>query len=102
MKFILLSDNLPVDSARFQDADAILCCYLSAGFGIDPTARTSKSECVGAFNANVPAALYAIFGAGPMSGKLPINIPAMEKDQNGKWVYTDKILYPRGFSAAES
>ena len=97
-KFILLSDNLPVDAARFQEADAIVCAYLSAGFGIDPTARTSGSENIGAFNANVPAALCAIFGDGEMEGSLPITIPALEKDADGKWVYSDTILYERGYS----
>ena len=97
-KFILLSDNLPVDAARFQEADAIVCAYLSAGFGIDPTARTSGSENIGAFNANVPAALCAIFGDGEMEGSLPITIPALERDADGKWVYSDTILYERGYS----
>ena len=98
-KFVLLSDNLPVDAARFQEADTIVCAYLSAGFGIDPTARTGGSENSGAFNANVPAAIRAIFGAADMPGRLPINIPALEKDKDGRWVYSDRILYERGFSA---
>ena len=101
-KFVLLSDNLPVDAARFQNADAIVCAYLSAGFGVDPTARTSGSENVGAFNANVPAALRAIFGAADMPGTLPINIPRLEKDPDGTWTYRDEILYQRGFSAVDS
>lgn len=100
-KFVLLSDNLPVDAARFQDADAIVCAYLSAGGGVDPTARTSGSENVGAFNANVPAALFAIFGAADMPGKLPINIPVLEKEPDGAWAYGDKVLYERGFSASK-
>ena len=95
-KFVLLSDNLPVDAARFQDADAIVCAYLSAGFGIDPTARTSGSENVGAFNANVPAALYAIFGAADTPGRLPIDIPILEQNVDGSWAYGDTILYERG------
>lgn len=99
-KFVLLSDNLPVDAARFQNADAIVCAYLSAGFGIDPTARTSGSENVGAFNANVPAALYAIFGGAGMPGKLPIQIPCLVKGANGEWTYSDEILYERGYSAS--
>jgi beta-N-acetylhexosaminidase len=100
-KFVLLSDSLPVDAARFQDADAIVCAYLSAGFGVDPTARTSGSENVGAFNANAPAALCAIFGAADMPGKLPISIPVLEKEPDGSWAYGGKILYERGFSASE-
>ncbi|MBE6908698.1 MAG: glycoside hydrolase family 3 protein [Ruminococcaceae bacterium] len=98
--FVLLSDNLPVDAARFQDADAIVCAYLSAGFGIDPTARTSGSENVGAFNANVPAALAAIFGAADMPGRLPIRIPVLEKGPDGSWSYGGGTLYECGFSAA--
>ena len=99
-KFVLLSDNLPVDAARFQNADAIVCAYLAAGFGVDPTARTSGSENVGAFNANVPAALRAIFGAADMPGKVPIRIPALVKGANGVWAYSDTILYERGYSAS--
>ncbi|MBQ8963255.1 MAG: hypothetical protein IJ089_05605, partial [Clostridia bacterium] len=99
--FVLLSDNLPVDAARFQDADAIVCAYLSAGFGIDPTARTSGSENVGAANANVPAALMAIFGAADMPGRLPINLPALERQPNGSWAYGETILYARGYSAED-
>ena len=105
VKFVLLSDNLPVDAARFQDADAIVCAYLSAGFGIDPTAgsgssaRTSGSENVGAFNANVPAALMAIFGAADMPGRLPIELPALGRQPDGSWAYGDSILYARGYSA---
>ena len=65
-----------------------------------PQARTSLSENVGAFNANVPAALCAIFGMTDMPGKLPINIPVMEQNTDGQWEYTDRILYERGYSAA--
>ncbi|MDO4974241.1 MAG: hypothetical protein Q4E38_08535 [Eubacteriales bacterium] len=97
-KFVLLSDNLPVDAARFTEADAIVCAYLSAGFGVDPTARTSGSENVGAFNANVPAALCAIFGDGDMPGRLPIDIPGLEQGPDGVWAYGSRILYPRGYS----
>ena len=98
-KFVLLSDNLPVDAARFTEADAIVCAYLSAGFGVDPTARTSGSENVGAFNANVPAALCAIFGDGDMPGRLPIDIPELEQGPDGAWGYGPRLLYERGHSA---
>lgn len=98
-KFILLSDNLPVDAALFREADAIVCAYLSAGFDLDPLARTSGSTNTGAFNANVPAAIEAIFGAGDMPGRLPINIP--ELNSGGEPAYGDEILYERGSSAAD-
>lgn len=99
--FVLLSDNLPVDAARFQDADAIVCAYLSAGFGVDPTVRTSDSENVGAFNANVPAALCAILGDGNMPGRLPIRIPVLEQGEDATWRYGSQTLYERGFSALQ-
>lgn len=98
-KFVLLSDNLPVDAARFTDADAIVCCYLSSGFDIDPTTG-SGSENMRAINANVPAALRALFGVADMPGTLPIDIYALEQDKDGAWAYTDEVLYARGTGAA--
>ena len=100
-RFVLLSDNLPVDTARFQDADAIVCAYLSSGFGVDPTAQAGPDGTRGAFNANVPAALCAIFGDGDMPGRLPIDIPELVQDSDGKWIYGDQVLYPRGCSALD-
>ncbi len=94
-KFVLLSDNLPVDGARFPEADAVVCCYLSSGFDVDPTTGSGAKN-MRAINANAPAALRAIFGTTAMPGKLPINVYAMKKDQDGTWVYTDKVLYARG------
>ena len=98
-KLVLLSDNLPVDAARFTDADAIVCCYLSSGFDIDPTTG-SGSENMRAINANVPAALRAIFGAADMPGTLPIDLYGLEQDKDGAWAYTDEVLYARGTGAA--
>lgn len=97
-RFVLLSDNLPVDAARFPDADAVVCCYLSSGFDIDPTTG-SGSENMRAINANVPAALRAIFGAADMPGRLPIDVRALKKDEDGMWAYTDEVLYARGTGA---
>ena len=88
-----------MDAARFPDADAIVCCYLSAGFDTDPS-KKNESGNMRAINANVPAALRAIFGAADMPGVLPIAINAMEKDKNGTWAYTDKVLYARGTRAS--
>jgi len=100
-RFVLLSDNLPVDAARFADADAIVCAYLSAGFDVDPAARAEGSGNAGAYNANVPAALCAIFGDGDMPGRLPIDIPALAQGPDGKWTYGTQVLYARGCSALD-
>ena len=85
-RFVLLSDNLPVDTTRFQDADAIVCAFMSSGSGVDPMAPTGASGTVGAFNANIPAALCAIFGDGDMPGRLPINIPTRSCTNAGRAV----------------
>ena len=100
-RFVLLSDNLPVDAARFADADAIVCAYLSAGFDVDPAAGAEGSGNAGAYNANVPAALCAIFGDGDMPGRLPIDIPALAQGPDGKWTYGTQVLYARGCSALD-
>lgn len=97
-KFVLLSNSLPVDAARFADADAIVCSYLSAGLAVDPVAD-GESDTMHAINANVPAALRAIFGAADMPGTLPINVHALKKGDDGAWAYTDEVLFPRGSSA---
>lgn len=94
-KFVLLSDNIPVDAARYTEADAIVCAYLSAGFDIDPT-EENDSQNTRAINANVPAALCAIFGLTEMTGTLPINIQKLKQGDDGTWAYTDEVLYKRG------
>ena len=95
-KFVLLSDDLPVDAVSLKTADAIVCAYLSNGFDVDPIGHSSGSEGAGAFNANVPAALEAIFGAGDMPGVLPIDIPVLERGEDGRLHYGDELAYERG------
>ena len=94
-KFVLQSNNLPVDAARFPEADAIVCSYLSSGYDVDPTGG-GGAEHVRALNANAPAALRAIFGSGEMAGQLPIDIYGMRQSAEGAWTYTSEVLYPRG------
>ena len=99
-RFVLLSDNIPVDAARFGEADAVVCCYLSSGFDIDPTTG-SGSQNMRAINANVPAALRAIFGAADTPGTLPIDVPALTQDASGSWVFSAELAYPRGSSLVD-
>ncbi len=94
-RFVLLSDEIPVDAVRYPDADAVVCSYMYAGFAVDPN-ETSANGATGAINANVPAALRAIFGAKDMPGKLPINIYALAKGADGTWAYTNEIAFERG------
>ena len=93
--FVLLSENLPYDAARFQDADAIVLAYTGSGL-MDPTeGGTAGRQLAG--NANVPAALETIFGFNPPTGRLPVNVPVIESREDGTLSYGSDILYERGF-----
>ena len=93
--FVLLSENLPYDAARFQDADAIVLAYMGSGL-MDPTEGGSAGRQL-AGNANVPAALETIFGFNPPTGRLPVNVPVIESREDGTLSYGSDILYERGF-----
>ncbi len=97
-RFVLLSDNLPYDAARYQDADAILLAYMGAGLDMDPTQRSKDSGNMGSYNANVVAAIQMIFGDGIPSGTLPVQIPEIGILDDGSLAYIDDILYNFGFA----
>ena len=92
--FVLLSCNLPYDVARFQDADAIMCCYMAAGMNSDPTDHTTGK--LGAYNANVATALKSMFDELAPIGTLPVNVSAIVQAQDGTVSYSDEVLYARG------
>lgn len=96
-RFVLLSDNLPYDAARYQEADAILLAYMGSGLDMDPTARTQNDSSPGPYNANVVAAIHAMFGDGEITGTLPVQIPQIITAQDGSLAYSDQILYERGY-----
>ena len=96
-RFILLSDNLPYDSARYQDADAIVLAYMGSGLDMDPTERGEATGNMKAYNANVVAAFETIFGKNSPKGVLPVNIPAITEDEEGNLVYDTQLLYEIGF-----
>ena len=97
-RFVLLSDNLPYDAARYQDADAILLAYMGSGLDMDPTERNEESGNRGSYNANVIAALRMMFGDGKPIGTLPVQVPEIETLDDGSIAYSDSILYERGYS----
>ncbi len=99
-KFVIISDNLPYDAARFQDADAILIAYMDSGLGLDPT-DLMDSSARPAFNANVIAALETVFGGNNPAGVLPVNIPVIEENADGSLSYGSEYLYKRGFGLTE-
>lgn len=89
-KAALLSLNLPYDAACYEDADAVLCCY-------NPFGNAHDAKGNGPFNLNVAAGLCAVFGQSVPQGVLPVNVPKLETDAAGEAVFSDEILFERGF-----
>ncbi len=69
-KFILLSAHLPYELSSFTDADALIACYNSRGMDMVPTGESNRPK----YGANIPAAIYAIFGGNDITGTLPVSI----------------------------
>ena len=69
-KFIFLSAQLPYDMAQFTEADALLACYSAKGMPEIPTGAPNTKQ----YGANIPAALYAIFGGYNPRGTLPVKL----------------------------
>ncbi len=92
---VLLSDGIPAEAARYPEADAVVCTYQYAGFDVDPTEQSDSGH-MQAINANVPAALRAMFGLGGMSGKLPVTVKHLAQVEDGSWGYTNEVAFERG------
>ncbi|MCR5142936.1 MAG: glycoside hydrolase family 3 C-terminal domain-containing protein [Ruminococcus sp.] len=88
-KVVFLSANIPYDVARFQDADAIVAAYNADGMDELPVDGQENP----AYGVNYPAALITIFGGNSPTGRLPVDIYAV--DENSQ--YTDEILYGLGY-----
>lgn len=85
-RFVLLSSNLPYDAARYQDADALVLAYMGEGMSD-----------AGSPNANVPAAVQHLFEDDGFHGVLPVNIFDTARAEDGRIVFSDAIIFPRGF-----
>lgn len=83
-KLILVSAQLPYDTARYTDADAVIVNY-----GSRPMNELPQGKQV--FSVNLPAAICGIFGEYEFTGKLPLDIPAMDEE----YTFGEDILYPR-------
>ena len=88
-KVVFLSANIPYDTARFTAADAIVAAYNADGMGTLPVDGEENE----AYGVNYPAALITILGGNRPTGKLPVDVYAV--DENSQ--YTDRILYPCGY-----
>ena len=86
----LLSLNLPYDAACYENADAILCAF-------NPFGSAHDTEGNGPFNLNVAAALCAAFGESVPQGTLPVNVPKFKEIVDDKTVFSDELLYKRGY-----
>ena len=85
--FVLLSAQLPYDTARYTEADAVLACFLARGMPALPAEGGPQ------YGPNLPAALFTAFGGNKPAGRLPVNIPAL----NSLGQPTDEMLYPCGY-----
>ncbi len=87
----VMSANLPYDTARYQEADAILIAWSAKAMSEDP--RVTEGA-VKQYGPNMPAALYMALSPDESPvGKLPVNIPAL----SDSFKYSNAVLYPRGF-----
>ena len=89
-KVVLISAQLPYDTARFPQADAILACYNANGM---PSIPGKSGGNVSQYGPNLPAAVYTVFGGSSPRGKLPVSIPAL----NSNYTYANTTQYQKGF-----
>ena len=85
-----MSMEMPYDCARYGDADAIILGYSAKETGKIPESFNGETLTWGP---NYPAVIMDIFGGGTPEGKLPVDIPVIDKD----YMYTEEILYPVGY-----
>ena len=64
---------------------------------MDPTEKSGAASNMGAFNANVVAAIETIFDSKAPTGKLPVNIPELIVNQDGSLECSSEFLFERGF-----
>lgn len=86
----MMSVSKPYDAAGYPLADAIVLTY--GAKGMDPT-ESGKEQPTQAFGPNIPAGIEIIFGLAAPTGKLPVDIPAL----NDQYQMTDEIKYPFGY-----
>ena len=91
-KFVLISAQLPYDTARFTDADSILACYNARGLEQLPEGTDDFDGPFPSYGPNLPAAMFVALGGGGF-GQLPVDIPMLNDDYS----YSEEILFERGY-----
>lgn len=90
---ILISSHLPYDLSRFE-ADAKIALFCGSGINQIPTDFTKD---VKTYAPNLPAGIIHLFEDGRYSGKLPLDIPELELDEENQYFPSKKIRYHRGY-----
>ncbi len=88
-RITVISAQLPYDTARYTEADAVLACYNSRGLANIPEEGSIPDQ----YGANIPAALCTVLGGNSPSASLPLNIPYINDDYS----YSSEILFGRGY-----
>jgi len=93
-KVAVISSNLPYDIAAYSDADALMCAYneskITASDAVPEAVKAAGETPV--YRPNVPVAVYMAFGGAEPSGKLPVDVPALNADNT----YSSEVLFARG------
>ena len=96
-KSIVLSVDKPYDVQIYPDADAVMAVYGWKGSDIKINGKLMRGDLTAygpACGPNIVAGVEVAFGVFGASGKLPVNVPALDKANK---VYTDQVKYPRGY-----
>ena len=88
-KVALVSLGLPYDVACYEGADSVICA-------LNPYRASGDTDGKGPFNLNEAVAICTTFGLSEPTGTLPVNIPEIKVDAEGKVEYLEEILYERG------
>lgn len=88
-KVALVSLGLPYDVACYEGADAVICA-------LNPYRASGDTDGKGPFNLNEAVVICTTFGLSVPNGTLPVNIPKITVDAEGKVEYLKEILYERG------
>ena len=87
---IVISAALPYDLAAYTSADALIAAYSSKKMSVIPEEYNGEMT---AYGPNYPTAVMMIFGAFEPSGRLPVDIFKLDRDNK----FTDEVLFPLGF-----
>ena len=92
-KTIVMSADKPYDVQLYPKADAIMAVYGCKGSTADPTEEgITNSEL--AYGPNIIAGVEVALGVYGAKGKLPVDIPAYDSENNS---YSEEIVYRRGY-----